>query len=132
MVSYFRAGKRLIAVARVLLAFAVMSSFALQAAQASSNVINASAITAPLCSIYTAVHEGVFILGMVLMVLGAVMYAVAHVMPGTTKGSLQGYGMGLILGGIIGVVIAELAGPILNTIVGGSFNSGNVLSACGT
>ncbi len=126
-----RLGKWFGTAAKALLLLTTFSSFMLVAAgQSGSTVISPNAITAPLCSIYTAVHEGVFILGLVLMILGAVMYALAHVMPGQTKGSLQGYGMGLILGGIIGVIIAELAAPILNTIIGGSFNAGNALQYC--
>jgi uncharacterized membrane protein YvlD (DUF360 family) len=125
-----KTGKLLMTAARLLFVLSVFGSFVVSAIEAGTTVINPNSITQPLCQIYTAVHEGVFILGLVLMIIGAVMYALAHVMPGQTKGSLQGYGMGLILGGIVGVIIAELAQPILNTIIGGSFNSGNVLSNC--
>ena len=131
MYTSMKTGKLLMTAARLLFVLSVFGSFVVSAIEAGNTVvINPNSITQPLCQIYTAVHEGVFILGLVLMIIGAVMYALAHVMPGQTKGSLQGYGMGLILGGIVGVIIAELAQPILNTIIGGSFNSGNVMSNC--
>ena len=130
MYTSMKTGKLLMTAARLLFVLSVFGSFVVSAIEAGNTVINTNAIVTPLCSIYTAVHEGVFILGLLLMIIGAIMYALAHVMPGQTKGSLQGYGMGLILGGIVGVIIAELAQPILNTIIGGSFNSGNVLSNC--
>ncbi len=70
-------------------------------------------ITSVICPIYTAISTGIFILGLTLMVLGGALYAVAHIMPGQSKGSIQGYGMGMIIGGVIGVIIAELAPYIL-------------------
>ncbi len=86
-----------------------------------SNAVNA------ICTLYLAVKSVIFILGLVLIILGGAMYAGAHVLPGSTKGSVQGYGMGMILGGVIGVIIAVAAPYILTVITGNS----NISAACG-
>ncbi|MCL4373310.1 MAG: hypothetical protein M1360_00865 [Candidatus Marsarchaeota archaeon] len=86
-----------------------------------SNAVNA------ICTLYLAVKSVIFILGLVLIILGGAMYAGAHVLPGSTKGSVQGYGMGMILGGVIGVIIAVSASYILTVITGNS----NISAACG-
>ncbi len=85
-------------------------------------------ISSVICPIYIAVNTGVFILGLTLMILGAALYAAAHIMPGQSKGSIQGYGMGMIIGGVIGVIIAELAPYILGLLT--STSSSTITGYC--
>ncbi len=97
-----------------------------------ANIVSAQAaatntISSALCSVYNIIHSVVFVIGLVLIILGGVMYAGAHVLPGQMKGSLQGYGMGMIVGGIAGIVIALSAGYII-TVLSGS--STNVITSC--
>jgi hypothetical protein len=90
---------------------------ATSASPGSSNVI------CSIVGIYNTVVTAIFILGIMLMILGGALYAGSHLMPGSTKGSLQGYGMGMILGGIIGIIIAVLAPFILSVITGSNVTS---------
>ncbi|MCL5100206.1 MAG: hypothetical protein M1158_03780 [Candidatus Marsarchaeota archaeon] len=106
----------------LLMIFGSFASLLTAGTSVTLNITN-STIAKPLCQLYGAVHTGVFILGLVLLLVGAVMYAIGHIMPGQSKGTLQGYGMGMIFGGIIGVVISMLAGPILGAITGQGFTS---------
>ncbi len=71
-----------------------------------------------ICNLYNTVHTIIFILGLALIILGAVMYALSNVIPGSQKGAFQGYGVGMIMGGIIGVIIAVIAPFILGIITG--------------
>jgi hypothetical protein len=86
------------------------------------------AVIFPLCGVYNTVHNVIFLLGIVLVILGGALYAGAHVMPSQSKGTIQGYGMGFILGGIIGVIIAILAPFIIGLVSGRSGNS--ILTVC--
>jgi hypothetical protein len=82
-----------------------------------------TAVALPLCGIYNVIHNIIFLLGIVMMILGGALYAGSHIMPGTTKGTIQGYGMGFILGGVIGVVIAVMA-PFIIGMVSNQSGSG--------
>ena len=99
---------------------------------AGSNTISSSSlqvtISSVICPIYVAVNTGIFILGLTLMILGGALYAAAHVMPSSSKGSIQGYGMSMIIGGVIGVIIAELAPYILGLLT--STSSTTITSYC--
>jgi hypothetical protein len=95
---------------------------------AGSQGISSSQISGPIssiaCAIYWGLHTVVFIVGLALAMLGAIIYAISHIAGGQLKGSLQGYGIGMITGGIAGIIIAELAPFILGAIVGqGNFAS---------
>jgi hypothetical protein len=78
----------------------------------------AGVIINTLCSVYTSVHNTIFLLCIMLMLFGAGVYAFGHIMPGTHKGQFQSYGMGLIMGAIIGIILAVLAPYILKVIAG--------------
>ncbi|MCL4387546.1 hypothetical protein M1567_00110 [Candidatus Marsarchaeota archaeon] len=98
---------------------------------AQSNTVSTSlqvTISSVICPIYVAVNTGIFILGLTLMILGGALYAAAHVMPSSSKGSIQGYGMSMIIGGVIGVIIAELAPYILGLLT--STSSTTITSYC--
>ena len=109
---------------RMLMLLAAIGSFATIISSAGSSLT--SNVIAPICSIYGAVHTAIFILGLTLMILGGALYAGSHMMPGSSKGSIQGYGMGMILGGVIGVIIAIAAPYILGLLTGNT----NIASTC--
>ena len=88
-----------------------------------------TSVTSALCQIYNTVRNVIFLIGIVLAVLGGVVYALASIMPGSHKGGLQGYGIGMIIGGVLGIVIAVIAPYILNLIV--SSNPNSILTATG-
>ncbi|BCS91246.1 MAG: hypothetical protein ARM1_0703 [Candidatus Micrarchaeota archaeon] len=79
-------------------------------------------LSSTLCSIFNTIKSVIFILGITLIVLGAALYAAAHLTPERLREKFTEYGYAMILGGIVGVIIALLALPILNIIVsaGGS------------
>jgi hypothetical protein len=85
------------------------------AANPTSNSIEVIVLN-ELCSIYLTVHSVIFLLGIMLVVLGAVIYSFAHIMPGQSKNQMQTYGMGMVIGGVIGVLIGVLAPYILSLI----------------
>ncbi|ASI14026.1 multipass membrane protein [Candidatus Mancarchaeum acidiphilum] len=103
---------------------AVIFGFASMTAGATSY----SNVTNTICGVYTEIKTIVFILGLVLVILGAIMYAVGHVLPATSRGSIQGYGTGMIMAGIIAVIIAVLAPYILSTIGGNAY--ANAIASC--
>ncbi len=72
------------------------------------------------CSLYATVHTVIFVVGLVLIIIGAALYAGAQVLPGNLKGSAQGYGMGMAVGGIVGVLLALAAPFILQSVTGNS------------
>jgi len=88
-----------------------------------------SSVTSALCQIYNTVRNVIFLIGIVLAVLGGVVYALASIMPSSHKGGFQGYGIGMIIGGIIGIVIAVIAPYILGLIV--SSNPNSILTSTG-
>ena len=115
---------------RVLMMPILFLSFLVTMTAAASNTTITSTVNSQICIVYTVVHTAVFILGLVLMIGGAVMYAVSHIMPGQSKSVLQGYGMGMILGGVIGVIIAEIAPFLLGLIMGSSASVASITAAC--
>jgi len=109
--------------ARTLLSLITLTSFlSISGAQISSASISGP-ISSIACAIYWGLHTVVFIIGLALVLLGAIMYALSHVGGGQFKSSLQGYGIGMITGGIAGIIIAEVAPYILSTIAGPGFSS---------
>ena len=81
-----------------------------------------------LCNIYNEVHSMVFLLSILLVVLGAAVYAFGHIMPGTHKGQFQGYGMGMVIGGVVGTIIAVLVPYIVRIIAGGALPIASCIS----
>jgi hypothetical protein len=100
----------------------------------SQNTLNntggaSTSITRVICQVYNTVRNLIFLIGLVLVIVGGTIYALANFMGGSHKGSFQGYGMGMIIGGVLGVVIAVAAPYILNVVV--SANPNGVLTATG-
>ncbi len=77
-------------------------------------------VTQTTCQLYNTVHSVIFVVGLVLIIVGASMYAGATILPGNLKGSAQGYGMGMIVGGVVGVLLAISAPFILSAVTGNS------------
>jgi hypothetical protein len=90
----------------------------------------ASNVLSPICTIYSAVQEVVFVLGLTLLVLGAALYAGGNIAPGDVKGKIQGYGLGMIMGGIVGVILSIIAPWILSMISSGATSTQNVIGIC--
>ncbi len=84
-------------------------------------------VLAPICAVYSIVHTAVYVLGLTLLVLGAMLYAGGNIAPGNLKGQIQGYGMGMITGGIAGVVLAMIAPWIMGVITSNT----SIASQCG-
>ena len=84
-------------------------------ANAQFNAIQAN-VSNTLCGVYKIVHNTILIVGLTLMVLGAVLYGGANLLPAGPRGQLQGYGMGMLFGGVVGVVISLIA-PFLLAII---------------
>lgn len=100
------------------------------ASSGSSSTTSTGQINSTICTIYDDVHNAIFILGLALMILGGALYAGAHIMPGTTKGTVQGYGMGLLLGGVIGIIIALISPYILGLLISGNSSIGSAATTC--
>jgi hypothetical protein len=114
---------------KILLFMLTATTFvSIMSAQAVTNTQVQGTIANVLCPIYEGLHTGVFIIGLALIVLGGVLYAVSHVGGGSLKSTLQGYGIGMIMGGIIGIIISVLAPFIVATIAGNSVSS--ITSLC--
>lgn len=73
-----------------------------------------------LCSVYTTVHSVIFLLGLVLLLFGAAMYAAGHSMPGSLKNQFMGYGTNMISGAMAGVVLALVVPYFLQIAVNGA------------
>ncbi len=71
-----------------------------------------------LYAIYATTQTAIYVIAILLMILGGVIFAASHIMPGQSKGTLQGYATGMILGGIIGVIIAVMAPYIFQLLAG--------------
>ncbi len=77
-----------------------------------------STIIVIICSIYTMVHNAIFLLCIMLLIFGAAMYALSNVMPGSNKNTFMNYGIGLMIGAMIAIIITVLAPYILRAIAG--------------
>ncbi len=105
------------------LGFAVLALLSIMAAPALAQNGSPNVICA-IISVYQTVSTAIFVIGLMLMILGGALYAGSHLMPGSSKGTMQGYGMGMVLGGVIGIVIAVLAPFILSVLTGGTVANG--------
>ena len=76
-----------------------------------------TAFSKSLCSLVNTIQDAVFIVALALLTLGGALYAIAHILPGQTKGALQGYGMGMIIGGVVGVILVALAPFVVTTLL---------------
>ena len=75
-------------------------------------------IIVTLCHVYTSVRNDIFLLCIILMLLGAGMYSIGHMMAGSHKGQFQNYGMGMMIGSLIGIGVAVSAPYVLRVLVG--------------
>ncbi len=106
------------------LGFAVLALLSIMAAPALAQSSGSANVICAIVSIYQTVSTAIFVIGLMLMILGGALYAGSHLMPGSSKGTMQGYGMGMVLGGVIGIVIAVLAPFILSVLTGGTVANG--------
>lgn len=91
------------------------------AAQSAVTFVGSNSIViTTLCSVYTTAHNVIFLLGLVLLVFGAAMYAIGPSMPGSLKNQFQGYGLNIVTGGVTGVTIAVVVPYFLQLIASGA------------
>ncbi len=88
------------------------------------------------CLVYQIYYDAdtiIYVLALMLMTLGAAIYAGANIAPSHFKGNFQSYGMGMIIGGVIAVIIGLLAPFILGSLTGGVFQPAvnSVAQSCG-
>lgn len=87
-----------------------------------------TSLSAQLCNIVNGIRAVVGILALALFLLGGVMYAVSHFLPGDVeiKKSMTAWSTAMITGGIIGLIIVLLAQPIVSLVngIGGSAGNG--------
>lgn len=88
----------------------------------------ATPITSSICSIVQVVRSFVAYIALLLFIVGAVLYALAHLLPaaGNMRGNLQGWSIGMIIGGIVGIILVLIAPGLINIIISsaGSGTSG--------
>lgn len=89
-------------------------------AQYSQYANTANTVECDLYSVYVTIRTIIYVLALMLIILGAAVYAAANIMPQQARGGIQGYGMGMVIGGVSGVIIASLAPFILEVISNGS------------
>jgi hypothetical protein len=87
-----------------------------------------AAISAQLLAICADVQEFIGILAVVLFALGAILYAVSHLLPaaGNIKGNLQGWSLNMIVGAVVAIVIYFLAPFVAQQIVNYGDSGGGV------
>jgi len=117
----------------VMMAITMLGFFGtLMVAQTNTGI---SGATSAICLVFNTVKNIIFLLGLTLMLLGAVLYAGGNIMPSNSRGAFQGYGMSMIIGGVVGVAIAVAAPFILNMIVaagaGTATGSSGILGSTG-
>ncbi len=90
-----------------------------------------SAVQSQLSAICVDIQTFVGVLVVVLLALGAVLYAVSNILPaaGNIKGNLQGWSLNMVVGAVVALIIYFLAPFIATQIVnyaGSSLVSGGV------
>ncbi|MGI0133989.1 MAG: hypothetical protein ACREBW_03410 [Candidatus Micrarchaeaceae archaeon] len=68
------------------------------------------------CTLYTGLHNIAFVLSLLLMILGGVLYAGAHVLPSVSRPAIQSYGMGLLIGGLALIIIVLASAWLLGLL----------------
>ena len=76
-------------------------------------------VNTQICLIYNQLNTIVLILALILIMLGAALYAGSGVLPSSSRGAPQGYAVSMIIGGIIGIAIVVIAPYILQAIAQG-------------
>lgn len=87
-----------------------------------------NAITGIICNVYFTVDDVLLILSLALLMLGGIIYASSHIMPGQSRGVLQAYSWAILLGGVGGLVISVVGPWMLSTITGNSI--AQILAVC--
>lgn len=79
-----------------------------------------SNVSSQLNAICVDIKTFVGVLVVVLLAIGAILYAISHVLPaaGNIKGNLQGWSLNMVVGAIVALVIYFLAPWIAGQIIG--------------
>ncbi|MDE1768537.1 MAG: hypothetical protein KGH64_01670 [Candidatus Micrarchaeota archaeon] len=91
-----------------------------------------TAVSTQLRNVCTDIRGFVGVLVVVLLALGAILYALSHVLPaaGNIKGNLQGWSLNMVVGAIVALVIYFLAPWIaaqIFTAGGGAGSSASII-----
>jgi hypothetical protein len=86
-------------------------------ASIASQLAFGNTISSAICDAYTTITDVIFVFAILMVVLGASLYAGANLMSSQLKGTMQGYGIGMVSGGVVGIIIVVVAPYILNLIV---------------
>lgn len=83
-------------------------------------------LSSSICSIVDVVRSFIGYIALLLFIVGAVLYAVAHLLPaaGNMRGNLQGWSIGMIIGGVVGIILILIAPGVINLIIGSASASG--------
>ncbi|MCL5430039.1 MAG: hypothetical protein M1504_01010 [Candidatus Marsarchaeota archaeon] len=77
---------------------------------------SSSPFTGEVCSVYYAIESVFIIVTLVIMLIGAGMYAFSHVLPGTARGPIQSYAFGMFIAGVVGVALGVAAIYIISLV----------------
>ena len=89
-----------------------------------------NAIQSAACSLYFYVSETLFIIALVIMMIGAVLYSGSSLLPGETRGEAQAYGMGLAVAGAVSAIITVVSIYFLLAAAGQSIGQVLLLNSC--
>jgi hypothetical protein len=92
------------------------------------NSLNPNSYAGIACGVYGTINDSLFIFALLMMLLGAVLYAGSTLMPSTGRGPIQGYATGFIVVGVIAAVIASASVYALSAVNHTSLS--NALSLC--
>jgi hypothetical protein len=92
------------------------------------NSLNASAFGQAVCGIYGTLSAVLLIFALMLMLLGAVIYAGSSLLPAQTRGMAQSYAFGFVFVGVISAVISSLS--IYALSIAGNTTVTGVLALC--
>ncbi len=80
------------------------------------------------CNLYTSINVAFLLLALVIMLLGAVMYAGSSALPGAFRGTVRGYAVGFLLVGVVATVVSSLSIWLIAVATGNTV--AGVMSLC--
>ncbi len=85
-------------------------------------------IKSQICPVYFAANNIIFVLALLLLILGSMLYATGKVFPAIISANVQSYGMWMLVGGVAGAAISVSAPYILSAVTGASISA--IQDAC--
>ncbi len=87
-----------------------------------------NSIYASICPIYYTIKDVIFVIALLLLALGALMYAAGRALPPTVGSGVLAYGLWIMVGGVVGTMLV-LAAPYLLSLVS-NVGLGAIQNAC--